>query len=96
MRMLLKVQPDVEKANEALSEGTLQQAIQSTLEELKAEAAYFTALDGKRAALIVFDLQEPSQIPVISEPFFRMNATVELTPVMTAEELQRGLQQAFG
>jgi hypothetical protein len=65
------------------------------MQALQPEAAYFTALDGKRTSLIVFDLKEPSQIPSIAEPFFgAVNASIELTPVMTIEDLQPGLQEA--
>jgi hypothetical protein len=63
--------------------------------EIKPEAAYFTALDGKRTGLIFFDLQEPSQIPAIAEPFFGLvNAAIELCPVMTPEDVQKGLEEA--
>lgn len=97
MRMLLKAQLDVEKGNAALNDGRLQQALQGVMNELAPEAAYFGPEDGKRTAWIVFDLQDPSQIPAVAEPFFQtVNASVELTPVMTGEELQSGLQRALG
>jgi hypothetical protein len=94
VRMLLKAQMDVEKANQAISEGKLQEALQSTLADLKPEAAYFAPLDGKRTALIFFDLEDPSDLPRISEPFFQVgNANVQIMPVMNAEDLQAGLQR---
>jgi len=44
--------------------------------------------------LILFVLKDASDIPSIAEPFFlNMNAKVEFTPVMTAEELQKGLEK---
>jgi hypothetical protein len=43
----------------------------------------------------VLDLKDPSQIPPICEPLFStVKATVELFPVMTRDELQKGLEQA--
>ena len=39
------------------------------MERLKPEAAYFGPEDGVRTAFIIFDLEDPSQIPPISEPF---------------------------
>ena len=94
MRMLLKAQLEVEKANQAITEGRLQQALQSVLGELKPEAAYFAPLDGKRTALIFFDLQAPSDLPRVSEPFFQIgNANVQIVPAMNAEDLQAGLQR---
>lgn len=96
MRMLLKAQLDVEKANEATASGRLGQALGSVMEELRPEAAYFTVEGGKRTALVIFDMEDPSQMPVVAEPFFQSaNATVEITPVMTADELQAGLQRAM-
>jgi hypothetical protein len=45
----------------------------------------------------VFDLQDPSQLPSITEPLFsKVNATVEMFPVMNQEDLQKGLQQVIG
>ena len=95
MRMLLKVQMDVEAANRAIRDGSWGQTMERLMQALQPEAAYFTALDGKRTGLIVFDLKEPSQMPSIAEPFFMaVNASVEFAPVMTAEDLQAGLQEA--
>jgi hypothetical protein len=64
------------------------------VEQLSAEAAYFFARDGLRTALIVFDMQELSQIPVVVEPLFIVaSAALDLVPVMNLEELKAGLQQ---
>ena len=94
MRMLLKAQLDVDKSNQALSEGRMQEALQSVLDDLKPEAAYFTSLDGKRTVLIVFDMDDPSDLPRVVEPFFQTaSAAVEVMPVMTADDLQAGLQR---
>jgi len=42
----------------------------------------------------VFDLKDPSQLPPISEPLFsKLNAKIQLFPVMNQEDLQKGLQQ---
>lgn len=95
MRMMLKVTIPVEAGNKAIKDGTLPRAMQSTLERLKPEAAYFLAEDGKRTALFFFNLQEVSQIPVIAEPLFMgMNASLSMLPVMNAEDLQKGLTEA--
>jgi hypothetical protein len=95
MRMLLKVQMEVEAANRAIRDGSWAQTMERVMQELQPEAAYFTALDGKRTGLIVFDLKEPSQIPSIAEPFFgAVNASIEFVPVMTIEDVQTGLEEA--
>ena len=95
MRMLLKMQMDVEAGNRAIKDGSFGETLDRVMAELKPEAAYFTALDGKRTGLIFFDLEEPSQIPAIAEPFFMsVGAAIEMVPVMTPEDVQKGLQEA--
>ena len=94
MRVLLKVSMNTEKANEAIGNGTLPKLIEATLEQIRPEAAYFTAEDGERTAYLVFDMQDSSQMPVISEPFFmNLGAKVSYTPVMNYEDVQKGLSQ---
>src|SRR4051812_3026541 len=93
MRVLLKAQFDVEAGNRANRDGDWPDRMRAMMARLQPEAAYFLPQNGKRTALIVFDLKDPSEIPVVAEPFFRtLNATVEITPVMTADDLQKGLQ----
>jgi len=92
MRTLMTVQMDTEAANRAIKDGSLPKAMESTLDQLHAEAAYFTTRDGQRTAYIVFDLQETAQIPQVAEPFFMgMNAKIDLSPVMNADDMQEGL-----
>ncbi|MER7928392.1 MULTISPECIES: hypothetical protein [unclassified Streptomyces] len=92
MRMMLKASMDTEKANDAIRNGTLGKLIQESMEQIKPEAAYFTAENGKRTALMFFDLKDPTDIPAISEPLF-LNLGAELTyvPVMNPEEVEAGL-----
>ena len=95
MRMMLKVTIPVEVGNKAIKDGSLPRTIQSTLDRLKPEAAYFLAEDGKRTALFFFNMQDASQIPAIAEPLFMgMNASLTMLPVMNAEDLQKGLGEA--
>ena len=97
MRMLLKAQMDTPRVNQANREGTIQQTLQQVLDELQPEAAYFYPEDGRQTALIVFDMQDPSQIPPTVELFFQAGeASVYLTPVMNSEDLMSALQGAQG
>jgi len=90
--MMLRIQIPTASGNAAHANGELARVIAESLERLKPEAAYFFPQDGKRTAMMVIDVKEPSQIPSISEPFFRkLGAEVTLTPVMTAEDLKSGL-----
>ncbi len=92
MRTMLRVVMDVNAANKAIEDGSLPQIMQNTMDKLKPEAAYFHAFDGQRSCFMVFDLKDPSDIPSIAEPFFmKLQAKVELAPVMNAEDLKKGL-----
>ena len=93
MRTLLTASFPVETANEAIKSGALAQTIQSVMETLKPEAAYFYPDGhGRRAALFVFDMEGSWQLPATVEPLFQnLGAAVHVTPVMNAEDLERGL-----
>jgi hypothetical protein len=95
MRMLLTVQMEVEAGNRAIRDGSLPQVLERAMQDLQPEAAYFTARDGKRTGYIVFDLKDPSDIPAIAEPFFMgVNASIDMTPVMTPQDVQVGIEKA--
>jgi hypothetical protein len=89
---MLKVLFPVEASNKALKEGALEKTIGKMLKQLKPEAAYFFLDGGRRSAIFVFDLEEPSDIVLTVEPFFSaLNAEAFLVPVMNAEDLKAGL-----
>jgi hypothetical protein len=97
MRTLMKIQIDTAAGSRAIADGSLPQLMQQTLGSLRPEAAYFGPENGVRTAFIVFDMQDPSQLPSITEPLFsKLNARVEMFPVMNQEDLQKGLQQLGG
>ena len=88
MRVLLKASVPVEVGNEAARNGKLAATMQAILEEQKPEAVYFLPENGNRTVLVFLDLESPGQIPKIVEPWFlAFNASVELTPVFTPEEI---------
>jgi hypothetical protein len=94
VRMMMKVQMDTQAASQAVADGSLPQLMQDMMGRLQPESAYFGPEDGVRTAFIVFDLQDPSQVPSLTEPFFsKLKATVRMFPVMDREDLQKGLQQ---
>ncbi len=93
MRMMLKVQMDTLQASKGIQEGRLPSALQSMMAMLKPEAAYFGPTGGVRTAFIVFDMDDPSLLPTITEPLFSMNAHIEVFPVMNQDDLQKGLSR---
>ncbi|MCH8029129.1 MAG: hypothetical protein IH874_04275 [Candidatus Dadabacteria bacterium] len=90
MRCLLKAEIPVEEGNAGIKDGSLPKTFNSIIEELKPEAAYFLAQNGKRAAFFFIDMQDPSQLPAVAEPLFlAFNASVEIIPVMKPEDLMK-------
>ncbi len=94
MRMMLRWTVPVEKGNETIRDGSLATTMQSLLEELKPEAAYFWPENGERAGMMVFDMADTTQIPQIAEPLFMtLDAAVEFLPVMNADDLGTALEK---
>ena len=92
MRTILKFTVPVEAGNAAIKSGKMAQITENTIKQLKPEAAYFYANKGRRSGFMVFDLKEPSDIPSIVEPLFlELNASVDLAPCMSADDLEKAL-----
>lgn len=97
MRMLVDIQFPLEPFNTLVKSGTADQIIQKILADLKPEAAYFAARDGKRGGTLVLDIAEASGLPAVSEPFFlHFNANVSFHPCMTPEDLGKAGLAALG
>ncbi len=90
MRFIMKISWDVEAGNALARKGTLASTVQSILADVKPEAAYFMAEDGKRGGILVVDITDASQIPALAEPWFlAANAKVEFLPAMRPEDLAK-------
>jgi hypothetical protein len=98
MRFIVSFRIPTEKANETIKSGNFPQTMQSILDELEPEAAYFTDMDGARGGYLIVNMDDASQLPAVAEPlFFGMGATIKVQLVMTPEDLQRAtpaLEQA--
>jgi hypothetical protein len=92
MRMMLRFSFPAESGNDALRSGKMQAAFQQIMADLKPEAAYLYPEAGQRGGIIVFDMEKESDIAKAAEPFwFALGADVELTPVMTPDDLMAAL-----
>ena len=90
MRFLLKAEMSMEKGNAAICDGSLPKIIQSILDDLNPEAAYFIAANGTRTVLLIVDMQDASQIPSLAEPWFlALGARLELVPVMVLDDIKK-------
>lgn len=95
MRMLLNVILPHEPFNTAVRNGTAGKTLNRILEDIKPEAVYFTERDGRRGAILIVNVNQPSEIPALAEPWFlHFNADCRLRIVMSPEDLQQaGLEE---
>jgi hypothetical protein len=97
MRMLLHVKLPHEPFNTAVRNGGAGKTIERILAETKPEAVYFTEYDGRRGAIMIVDIADPSKIPGIAEPWFlSFNADVSAHIVMSPEDLGKAGLDALG
>lgn len=97
MRMLVHVKFPHEHFNAAVRNGSAGKMIERILSETKPEAVYFTEYDGRRGAIMIVDVADPSKIPALAEPWFlSFNADVSAHIVMSPEELGRAGLDALG
>ena len=93
MRFMLTFRFPTDTGNELARNGTLNQTVRSIIEEINPEAAYFADMEGARGGYLVINMDDASQIPAMAEPLFLgLDATVQIHPVMTAEDLERATQ----
>ncbi|MCB2203492.1 panthothenate synthetase [bacterium] len=95
MRFMLKVTIPNEEFNAAVKNGSAGKKIQSIMETVQPEAAYFTEEGGYRQAVMIVDIADASKVPSKMEPFYLVfNAEVEARVVMLPEDLQKsGLEE---
>src|SRR6266851_5105538 len=97
MRMLMKVSMPVEPFNASVRDGSVGAKMGRALEEIRPEAVYFIEDQGKRTALLIVDVPNPSRIPALAEPWFLMfNASVEFKIAMTPEDLKASGLESLG
>jgi hypothetical protein len=92
MRLMLKFSIPAAQGNSAAKDGTLGQAIDNLVKMTKAEASYFTMIDGKRGGLIFFEESDQTRLPQINEPLLAaLDAAIDIVPVLSLDDLKRGL-----
>jgi hypothetical protein len=88
--MLLDVSFPHEPFNASVRKGTTGQTLTKILDAIKPEAVYFTEKEGHRNAILIVNVESPSQIPALAEPWFlNFQADVKLRIVMTPDELKK-------
>jgi hypothetical protein len=95
--MLLQVRIPHKEFNAAVRDGTVGAKLNRILEETKPQAVYFTESHGQRGAIMIVDLEDPSKVPTLAEPWFlTFSADVEFHVVMTPDDLRRAGLDALG
>ena len=90
MRMLMHVKFGHETFNKFAKDGTVAKKMKRILDEIKPEAVYFTEYDGKRGVILIVNVDDPSKVPGLAEPWFLLfDADVQFHIVMSPEELGR-------
>lgn len=95
MRILMNVRFPNEPFNTLVRDGKSGAILKEILEELKPESIFFTEQGGSRGAVAIVDINDPSQIPSLSEPFYlNFNADCEFRIAMSPEDLGKaGLEE---
>ncbi|MFB3881078.1 MAG: panthothenate synthetase [Armatimonadota bacterium] len=97
MRMLLHVKLPVEPFNAFVRDGTAGRKIQQIVDEAKPEAVYLTNYDGQRGAVMIVDVEDPSRVPALAEPWFlTFDADVQFHIVMKPDDLTRAGLESLG
>jgi hypothetical protein len=95
--MLMDVTIPNEPFNSLVRKGEVGKKLAGILEAIKPEAIYFTGQDGKRGAVVVVDMADPSKIPALAEPWFlTFNADVTFRIAMTPDDLKKAELDAVG
>lgn len=97
MRMLIQVKLPHEPFNTAVRNGSVGRTMDRIFGETRPDAVYFTEFDGRRGAIMIVDIADPSKIPALCEPWFlSFNADVSAHVVMSPEDLGRAGLDAIG
>ena len=89
MRILMTVRLPHESFNAAVKDGSAGAKTEAILDAIKPEAVYFTEMNGQRTVVMIVELEKPSAVPALAEPWFlTFNANVEFHVVMSPEDLQ--------
>jgi hypothetical protein len=97
MRMIMLVQLPIEPFNSAVKNGTVSAKMKKILEAIKPEHAWFGEREGKRGGILIVNVDSPSDIPRLAEPWFlTFDAEVEFRIAMTPEDLGRADLDGLG
>jgi hypothetical protein len=93
---MLSFSIDPERGDALIKEGRMGETMETILQALQPEAAYFTDVEGTRGGYLIIDMEDGSQMPAMTEPLLLgLGATVHMQPVMTPEDLRGAAGEAL-
>jgi hypothetical protein len=96
MRFLIRAKIPTEAGNKMVQDPNFLKKLEEYINKVKAEASYFYEAEGNRLAAFIVDMQSADQIPLLVEPLYSgMGAHVEIHPVMSLDDLKKGIPQAI-
>jgi hypothetical protein len=95
MRFLIHARIPTEDGNKMIQDPNFLRKLETYINKVRAEATYFFEANGNRVAAFIVDVQSADQIAIVAEPLFSgMGAHVEFHPVMSLDDLKKGVPQA--
>jgi len=92
MRIMITFSFPTKTGNDSVGSGKVQKMFENLMADLKPEAAYFYPEGGDRGGVLFVNANDSSDVVRLAEPFwFGLNATVKMTPVMSADDLMKGM-----
>lgn len=94
MRFMVQFSIPTQYGNEMVRSGKIEKVVKRLGEELKPEAMYFYPGEGLRSGCMFIQSDNPALGAAIGERFwFGLQAQIKVTPVMTVEDLGKGLAE---
>jgi hypothetical protein len=95
MRFLIHARIPTEDGNKMIQDPNFLRKLETYISKVKSEATHFHEANGNRVAAFIVDVHSADQIPILAEPLFSgMGAHVEFHPVMSLDDLKKGIPQA--
>jgi hypothetical protein len=97
MRWMINFSIPVSAGNELVASGKIGKNFQSLIEDFTPEATYFFPENGQRSGIMVVEVNHSSDLAKVAESFwFGLHADITVTPVMSGEDLAKGLDGIEG
>jgi hypothetical protein len=92
MRTIVRFKLPVEAGNEVVRSGKIGKVFEQLMADLKPEAAYFWPEGGERAGILVINIPDETWVAgVVERLCLGLGARVDMSPVMTPEDLQKSM-----